>query len=146
MINLEGEIANIWLFTLSIWFIMLSFILFWFRWCQTYFWTLKCHQMLQETLKMSQFFTLRRGGGGYETYQYFILLFFTLSVEGERSEVNDTNSTLSAVFFWLSSLSWCAQLLSLLIYILIITIILWLSNPQSFRFLSLWYKIFHFTE
>ena len=64
MINLEGEITNTWLSTFSIWFIKLSFILFWFRWCPN----------------------------------YLFLLFFTLSVQGGRGKVNDTNFTLSAVF------------------------------------------------
>ena len=43
------------------------------------------------------------GMGGYQTYQYFILLFFTLSVEGRRGKVNDAIFTLSA-FFWMPSL------------------------------------------
>ena len=53
---------------------------------------------------MTKFFTSSRGEGGFQTYQYFILLFFTLSVKGGRGKVNDTNFTLSAVFFWTSSL------------------------------------------
>jgi len=58
---------------LVIWFIMLSFILLWFIWCQTYFWTLKCdHKCV--TRNLSKFFTLRR--------------------------VNDTNYTFSAASFW----------------------------------------------
>ena len=36
---------------------------------------------------------------GSQTYQYFILLFFTLSVEGGRGKVNDKIFTLSVVFF-----------------------------------------------
>ena len=37
--------------------------------------------VLQYTLKIAKFFTLS-GGGGYQTYPHFILLFFTLSVGG----------------------------------------------------------------
>ena len=44
IINLGGEVANIWLSALSIGFIKLSFILFWLRWCQSYLWTLKYRQ------------------------------------------------------------------------------------------------------
>ena len=40
------------------------------------------------------------GEGGSQIYQYLILLFFTLSVEGGRAKVNDTNLTLSAVFIF----------------------------------------------
>ena len=46
------------------------------------------------------------GEGGSQIYQYLIILFFTLSVEGGRGKLNDTNFTLSAVFFLMSSLSW----------------------------------------
>ena len=38
---LGGEVAIIWSFTLSICFIKLSLIMFWFMWSKTYLWTLK---------------------------------------------------------------------------------------------------------
>ena len=47
------------------------------------------------------FHSSQGGGGGSQTYQYFIFLFFTLSVEGGRGKVNDANFTLSAVSFFL---------------------------------------------
>ena len=40
------------------------------------------------------------GEGGSQTYQYFILLFFTLLVGGEGGKVNDAIVTKSAVFFF----------------------------------------------
>ena len=48
---------------------------------------------------MTKFFTLSQGEGGSQTYQYFMPLFFTLSVGGEGGMVNDTNFTLYTVFF-----------------------------------------------
>ena len=46
--------------------------------------------------------------GGSQTYQYFIILFFTLSVEGGRGKVNDAILTLSTVFFILTSSLRCS--------------------------------------
>ena len=42
----------------------------------------------------------KHGRGGSQTYKYFILLFFTLSLGGEGGKVNDAIFTKSAVFFY----------------------------------------------
>ena len=47
---------------------------------------------------MTKFFTLSWGEGGSQTYKYFILLFFTVSLGGEGGKVNDAIFTKSAVF------------------------------------------------
>ena len=60
---------------------------------KTYLWTLK-YLYICVTIH-----TICMGGGESLTYWYFILLFFTLSVEVGRCKVNDAIFTLSAVFF-----------------------------------------------
>ena len=51
--------------------------------------------------KKDIFSLIVRGKLGSKTYQYFIFLFFTLSVERGRGMINDAIFTLSAVFsFW----------------------------------------------
>ena len=51
--------------------------------------------------KKDIFSLIVRGKLGSKTYQYFIFLFFTLSVERGRGTINDAIFTLSAVFsFW----------------------------------------------
>ena len=50
-----------------------------------------------------------QGEGSSQTYQFFILLFFILSIEGGSSKVHDAMFTLSAVFL-------CLPLFSLLFF------------------------------
>ena len=79
IINIGGEVAIIRLFTLSICFIRLSLMIFWFRWRKTYLWTLKyLYICITIHLKKGHFFHSLYGGRGVSNLPIFYFFVFSL--------------------------------------------------------------------